>query len=298
MEERIDGLPKVAVLGLGKMGSAMVQNLSASAFDVAIYNRTHEVADSLAELTGAVAFETPAGAVAGVDVAITSLADDEAVRAVILGSDGVASGLPPNSVVLEMSTINPKTLRDIEPSITAAGAALVDAPVSGSVQLVLAGTLTVMAGGDADAIERARPVLESLSARIFHVGDGGSGATVKLAVNTIVHSLNVALSEALVLAEKAGVDRSLAYEVFATGVAGAPFVGYKREAFEQPENAPVAFRLDLVAKDLTLILELASDVGVEMDQAMANKRVTERAIEAGYGADDMSSIARYLRNTD
>lgn len=194
-----------------------------------------------------------------------------------------------------MSTIDPRTLSVIEPEISGNGAALVNAPVSGSVQLVEAGNLTVMAGGDANAIAKAEPVLGVLAAKVFHVGGLGAGATTKLAVNAIVHSINVAVSEALVLAEKAGVDRATAYEVFASSAAGAPFVGYKRAAFESSETAPVAFSLDLVAKDLDLILAMDADVGVEMEQGTANRAVTGKAIGAGYGSNDVSSIARYLR---
>lgn len=295
MAEQVVDLPSVAVLGLGLMGRAMVETLRESDFDVAIYNRTVAVAESLAETTGARVFPTPAAAVSEADIVISSLADDAAVRAVYLGPDGVAAGLTPGSVVLEMSTIDPNTLTDIEPGISGVGSTLVDAPVSGSVQLVRTGGLTIMAGGDADAIEKAAPVLEALSARVFHVGESGSGATVKLAVNAMVHSINIALSEALVLAESAGVDRATAYEVFASSAAGAPFVGYKREAFEHPETSAVAFRLDLVAKDLELILGLAADVGAEMVQGVANMAVARSAIDAGYGAKDMSSIATYLR---
>ena len=108
-----------------------------------------------------------------------------------------------------------------------------------------------MVGGDTAAMERARPVLDALAPKVFHVGELGSGATIKLAVNALVHALNVGLAEGLVLAEKAGVDRGAAYDVFAAGAAAAPFVLYKRAAFEQPDETPAAFALELVAKDLT-----------------------------------------------
>ena len=147
--------------------------------------------------------------------------------------------------------------RKVAPSVQARGATLLDAPVSGSVPVVERGELLIMVGGDADALDRARPVLEALSSTIIHVGELGTGATMKLAVNALVHGLNAALSESLVLAERAGVDRTTAYEVFASGAAAAPFVLYKRAAFERPDETPVAFSLDLVGKDLDLILALA-----------------------------------------
>lgn len=287
--------PKIAVLGLGRMGAAMVGTLRGAGFDVVAFNRTTAKAEEVATETGAEMATSAAGAAAAADVVISSLADDEAVIDVYLGPDGAADGLQAGTVVLEMSTIDPKTLTVIQPAVTGAGAILLDAPVSGSVQLVEAGNLTVMVGGDAAALATVEPVLEALAARIFHVGGLGSGATIKLAVNAIVHAINISVSEALVLAEKAGVERSTAYEVFASSAAGAPFVAYKRAAFENPEEAPVAFSLDLVAKDLDLILGLAGDVGLEMRQGAANREIAGNAIAAGYGGRDMSTVAGYLR---
>lgn len=172
---------------------------------------------------------------------------------------------------------------------------MLDAPVSGSVSFAEAGTLTIMVGGETEAVDRARPVLEALSAKLLHVGDLGTGATMKLAVNAVVHGLDVALSEALVLAEKAGVDRAAAYEVFANSAVAAPFVLYKQEAFLHPDEAPVAFSLDLVEKDLDLILDLAASAGAQMDQGETNRAVVQRAVEAGLGDRDLSAIAVLLR---
>jgi 3-hydroxyisobutyrate dehydrogenase-like beta-hydroxyacid dehydrogenase len=182
------------------------------------------------------------------------------------------------------------------PQLAACGAAMLDTPVSGSIQSVAAGELTVLAGGEAAHLEQARPVLAAISRRIIHVGPLGAGATMKLAVNGIIHALNEAVSEALVLAESAGVQRSSAYEVFASGAAAAPFVLYKRAAFEHPEETGVAFSLDLVGKDLDLILALAGRTGAPMPQAEVNRAVVGEAIEAGYGAADLSAVARLLRD--
>src|SRR5690606_29478095 len=130
--------------------------------------------------------------------------------------------------------------------------------------------------------DRARPVADALGSRVLHVGESGAGATMKLAVNAIVHALNAALSEALVLAEKAGIDRGRAYEVFLGSAAAAPFMQYKRQAFEHPEDSPVAFSVDLVAKDLDLILALAERVGVPLAQAQTNLDITRSAAAAGF----------------
>jgi 3-hydroxyisobutyrate dehydrogenase-like beta-hydroxyacid dehydrogenase len=279
------------------MGAAMVGTLRREGFDVAVWNRTAGKAEQVASATEARVAGTARAAVADADVVVSSVADDAAVTEVYTGESGAAPGLKEGAVVLEMSTIDPRTLDVIRPAIESAGAALVDAPVSGSVPLVEQGNLTIMAGGDAGAIETAAPVLEALSAKVFHVGDLGAGATIKLAVNAIVHATNVALAEALVLAERAGVERSTAYEVFAGSAAASPFMNYKRAAFENPDGAPVAFSLDLVAKDLGLILGLASGVGAEMLQAVAGETVVREAIAAGLGGADMSAVATYLRST-
>jgi len=285
----------VAVLGTGRMGAAMARTLRQAGFDVVLYNRSADSAQALADEVGATAVSTPREAAAAAQVVISSLADDTAVTEVYSGPDGAAAGLGEGSVVLEMSTIDPGTVAEIAPAIEAAGATLIDAPVSGSVPLVEQGALTVMAGGAGEGMETARPVLDALAAKVYEVGDLGSGATMKLAVNAIVHAVNIAVAEALVLAEEAGVDRATAYEVFANSAAGSPFIQYKRAAFENPEEAPVAFSLDLVAKDLDLILGLADRVGVEMDQSAANRAVAGKAIAAGLGDRDMSAVAGYLR---
>ncbi len=226
---------------------------------------------------------------------LSSLADDEAVRTVYLGPDGAVQALRPGVVVLEMSTISPEVVHEIGSFIDETGADLLDAPVSGSVATVEQGALTIMVGGQPEAAETARPVLDALASRVVPVGPRGAGAATKLAVNTLIHGLNIALSEALVMAEKAGVDRNAAYDVFAGGAAGAPFVQYKRAAYEDPENAVVAFSLDLVAKDLELITALARAVGMRMDQAEMDLEIVRRAVAAGMGERDLSAIAVLLR---
>lgn len=287
---------RVAVIGAGRMGGAMVGSLRSAGYEVTVYNRSRDKADAVAETTGASVAATAAEAAASSTVVLSSLADDAAVIATHTGPDGTVSGLTSESVLVETSTIDPHTLSVLDPAVSATGATLLDGPVSGSVALVQQSKLTFMVGGDAAALEAVRPVLEALSAKIFHVGELGAGATIKLAVNAIVHSTNVALAEALVLAEEAGVDRATAYEVFAGSAAASPFLAYKQAAFVDPENAPVAFSLDLVKKDVDLILGLAESVGVPMTQFEGGRAVTEQAIEAGYGNKDMSAVATYLRS--
>ena len=188
------------------------------------------------QLEGVTVADTAREAAAAADVVIVSLADDAAVRAAYRGEDGLVAGLGPGTVVADTSTVAPETIRGLEDDVRAAGAALVDTPVSGSVSSVEGGTILVMAGGEPDAVERARPALESFAHRIILLGPLGSGSTMKLAVNAMVFGLNQTLAEALVLAEKAGVERELAYEVIANSAVAAPFVSYKRAAYEHPES--------------------------------------------------------------
>jgi len=199
-------------------------------------------------------------------------------------------------VVCEASTIDPGTVLRLRPLVEDRGAFLLDTPVSGSVSTVEAGQLTIMAGGDPEVLERARPVLDPLAKQVFHVGGLGSGAVMKLTVNSVLHGLNLALAEGLVLAERAGVARETVYEVFAASAIAAPFVHYKREAFEHPGQTPVAFSLDLVEKDLDLILALAGETGAAMEQAATNRRVVQAAVAAGLGDHDLSELATYLRS--
>jgi 3-hydroxyisobutyrate dehydrogenase-like beta-hydroxyacid dehydrogenase len=284
----------VAVVGTGRMGGAMVGTLRRAGFEVLAFNRTPAKAEAVAEATGARVAGSAAEAAAGAGVVITSLSDDT-VEDAYRGPQGVAAGLRRGAVVLESTTVDPRTVRALRPLVEERGASLLDAPVSGSVPLVERGELTVMVGGDAAALEQARPVLDVLAAKVIHVGELGAGATVKLVVNAVLHGLNLAISEGLVLAEQAGVARTAAYEVLASSAVAAPFVHYKRAAFERPEQTPVAFSLDLAAKDLDLALGLAERAGAAMEQAATNRRVVGEAVDAGLGTADLSALAVYLR---
>jgi 3-hydroxyisobutyrate dehydrogenase-like beta-hydroxyacid dehydrogenase len=287
---------RVAVVGAGRMGAAMVGTLRRAGLEVLVHNRTRAKAETAAQAAGATVAATAREAAAGAQVVLSSLADDAAVGAAYAGADGIVAGLQPGTVVCESSTIDPGTVQRLRPLVEDRGAFLLDTPVSGSVPAVESGTLTIMAGGDAAVLERARPVLDALAKQVLHVGGLGSGAVMKLAVNAILHGLNLTLSESLVLAERAGVERATAYEVFASSAIAAPFVHYKREAFEHPGRSPVAFSLELAAKDLDLILALAGQAGAPMEQAATNREVVRAAVAAGLGDRDLSELTTYLRS--
>lgn len=286
---------RVAVIGTGRMGTAMVGRLAGAGHHLTVHNRTRAKAEAVAARHDAAVAPTPREAVREADVVLVSLADDAAVRAAYGGADGLVAGLAAGQVVADTSTVDPETLRGLEAAVVAAGAALLDTPVSGSVSTVEAGALLVMAGGDAAALERARPALEAIASRIVHLGPLGAGATMKLVVNAMVHALNGALAEAIVLAEKAGLDRARAYDVIAASAVGAPFVAYKRDAYLSPERTPVAFALNLVAKDLALADALAARVAAPMPQLATNREVVQRAVAAGLGDADLSALATLLR---
>jgi 3-hydroxyisobutyrate dehydrogenase/2-hydroxy-3-oxopropionate reductase len=287
--------PTVAILGTGRMGSAMAERLASQGVPVVVYNRSRDRAHALAERIGASVAATPAEAADGADVVISMVADDAAVRAMYDGPDGVPAGIGQGAVAIDMSTVMPDTIRAIAPAVRMRGAGVLDAPVSGSVGSTLAGELTIMAGGEAADLERARPVLDRLAKRVFHMGELGTGAAMKLAVNTLIYGLNGAIAEGLVLAERNSIDRALAYDVLAASAAGAPFVVYKRAAFVDPDGTPVAFSLALADKDLRLIRQLADASGTAMPQAATNLE-TIRAAERSVGEDaDFSTVASHLR---
>ncbi|MFN8623424.1 MAG: NAD(P)-dependent oxidoreductase [Chloroflexota bacterium] len=293
--------PVVGLVGIGRMGGAMAKALARAGRPLVLANRSPRAAQALAdELTAAGATvrvaATPAVVAAQADLVLTMLADDAAVTEVWTGHDGLIGAARPGQVLVDLSTITPATIRALEPAVRAAGAGLLDSPVSGSTALAETGALTLMVGGDAADLERARPALEPLAKRIFHLGGVGAGAAMKLAVNTVIFGLNEALAEALLLAEGAGIALPDAYEVIANSAAGAPFVGYKRPAYLEPDTAPVAFAVDLALKDLRLISAMAADAGASVPGAQAARNVLQAASDAGLGSADFAAVLRQLRS--
>lgn len=285
----------VAVVGTGRMGTAMARSLARGGSDLVLYNRTPERCAVLADQLGARVVDTPAAAAAAAEVTVSMLADGPAVASVWSGEGGMLEGAAAGSVLVDMSTVPPDVIRGFAGAARERGVGILDAPVSGSVALAETGKLTIMVGGEADDLAKAQPVLEQLATRVVHIGPLGSGAAMKLSVNTLIFALNQGLGEALVLAEQSGIDRATAYDFFTTSAAGAPYVGYKRESFVDPENAPVGFSLDLAEKDLRLILELADQTGVPMPQARADLALVRDAISGLGGDRDASAIADALR---
>ena len=285
----------VAVLGTGHMGSAMSRALAAAGFDLVLYNRTPSRAERLAAELAARVANTAAEAVAAADMAISMVADEPAVAELYRGKGGVLEGLSAGKIVADMSTVPPSVVLGLADDVRATGAEILDAPVSGSTVLAQSGGLTIMVGGDEAALERARPVFDALAKRVFHLGALGNGAAMKLAVNTLIFGLNQALSEGFVIAERAGIDRALAYEVLAASAAGAPYVEYKRAAFLDPEGTPPVFTIELAAKDLDLITGFADRLDVPVPQARTNLNVLRDALAGGHAGADFAAVAVHLR---
>ena len=164
------------------------------------------------------------------------LADADALRETYSGDDGAAAGLRPGAIAIDMGTTGPEGVAWLDETVRGVGGTVVDAPVSGSTATATEGTLTIMAGGTEDDVERARPVLESIGSRVYHLGATGTGAVMKLAVNSVIFAIGQAISESLVLAERAGIERERAYEIFENSAVAAPMVKYRRDHYLHPES--------------------------------------------------------------
>lgn len=281
----------VGFAGLGRMGTPMARRVLAAGFPLTVWNRSHERLEPLTSV-GARAADTPRALAEEAEIVVTMVADADALDAVLRGDDGLLAGLREDSILIDMSTIGPRAAIDFAAAVAERGAHWIDAPVSGSTALAEKGELTLMLGGERPAIERAEPVLETLSRKRFHLGGAGAGAAMKLAVNAVIAVINEAVAEGLVLAERAGISREAAYDVLAGGAAAAPYVLYKRDAFLRPEETPVAFTVAQMRKDLRLVFALADRLGVDVAAA----RATEGVLEHARAEDDFASVARVIRD--
>jgi 3-hydroxyisobutyrate dehydrogenase-like beta-hydroxyacid dehydrogenase len=283
----------VGFVGIGKMGLPMARNVLAAGFPLTVWNRRADRCGPLTEAGATVASGlTELGRAA--DVVVTMVADGAAAREILVDG-GLLDALGPGSIVLEMSTIGPLAATALAREAEERDVVLLDAPVSGSVAVAEAAQLFAMVGGDTDGYERARPVLDAMTKGHVHLGRSGAGAAMKLAVNGVIAVTNEAIAEAIVLAERYGIERESAYDVLAGGAVASPFVQYKRESFLRPETAPVGFTAAQTRKDLALALALAADLDVPLPSVAAAQGVIEAAIEAELGAADFSRVADVLR---
>jgi 3-hydroxyisobutyrate dehydrogenase len=282
-------MSRIALLGLGRMGTAMAARLADEGHQLTLWNRSPITPADGAELPGVLA-PTPADAVAGVDVAITMLTDAAAVHAVLFGPGGAAGALGPRTVLVDMSTIGPDAVRALRDELPAA-VRFVDAPVQGSTPKARAGELVILAGGGATDIADCRPVLDSLGT-LRHVGPLGSGAALKLIVNLALGASFVVLAEALRTSDALGLDQEASLDAL-SGTAIGSLVPRLRGRLADPA-APTQFSLALAAKDLDLVVAASGDS--EGATAAAARRLAG-AVAAGLGQADITEIAGYIRST-
>ena len=248
-------LPRVAFLGLGTMGEAMAANIARAGFPVTGWNRTpgrgaHLVAE------GVVMAATAADAVADADIVVICVSDTPDVEAVLFGTDGVVAGARPGTLIIDCSTIAPSGSWDFAARLRERGLAMVDAPVSGGSEGAQKATLTIFVGGDADDVERARPVLEAMGRTITHVGPIGAGQAVKAVNQVILAGAYLGVAEGIVLAIKAGLDVEQVVGALGGGAAQS-WVLANRSGRMIDNDYPLGFKVALHRKDLGIALDLA-----------------------------------------
>jgi 3-hydroxyisobutyrate dehydrogenase-like beta-hydroxyacid dehydrogenase len=282
---------RIAFCGMGRMGAPMAARLLEAGHDVAVWNRTTEKAEPIAS-RGARLAGTPREAAEGAEVAITMLADPGVVRDVVLGTDGLASGLGAGSILLEMSTIGPDANREIAAALPD-GVEMVDAPVLGSVPQAEAGELEIFVGGSPEAFSRVREVLEAMG-RPRLVGPFGAGAALKLVVNSTLGAVMVAVGEALALGRALGVGDEEVLETLSGSYIGG-VVSSKRWVIDG-DPGDTNFALGLAAKDLRLVTEAAERAALPLRSAEANRATYEEAAEAGLADADYGAVITFLRD--
>jgi 3-hydroxyisobutyrate dehydrogenase len=285
---------RVGFAGLGRMGEPMARNLVAAGFPLTVWNRTPEKALDFSARHGSDVAATPGALAAACDVVVTMVADVEALEAIYFDDPRFIAEMR-GGVALDMSTIGPDGARAVADRLRSAGVGFVEAPVSGSTAAAEAGTLTILGGGGADDFARVVPVLEAIGEPVLKLGEVGAGGLMKLAINAMIYGINQCLAEALILADRGGIEPEQAYGAILESAAAAPVVTYRRDAFLAPDSTPVSFALNLEEKDLRLTVDLARRLDAPTPQAIANRRVVQDAIDAGHGERDIAYIAQYMR---
>jgi 3-hydroxyisobutyrate dehydrogenase-like beta-hydroxyacid dehydrogenase len=282
---------KIGFVGLGRMGGNMAARFLAAGYPVFGEQRQRADADGLVE-AGLKWCETPREVAELADVVFTSLPDDAVLELVASGDDGILAGLSAGKVWVDMSTVSPRVSRALAERVQAIGANLLDAPVSGSVPQVQAGTLTIMVGGDESAYASVEPLLGELGTPTY-IGDNGHGLVLKLAINISLAVQMLAFAEGLVLAERAGVDRALAAEVITQSAVGSPMLQARVPlVLELPEEA--WFDLSLMQKDVALALDVARELHVPLPSAAAADGLLTVGRALGYERRDLAALFQVL----
>jgi 3-hydroxyisobutyrate dehydrogenase len=280
-------MKSVALIGLGVMGSGMAANWLKKGFPLSLYNRTRAKAEAFA---GARVASTPREAAAKADIVFSMVADDDASRAVWLGDNGALAGLQAGMILVETSTLTPGWIKELAAEAAKRGCALLDAPVGGSKAAAAGGQLTMFVGGEAAALEAARPALEAISARIVPLGASGAGARWKLVNNMMIAIQAAALAEGLRLAEAAGFDRQQALATILASAAASPIMQIKAPRVTERNFTDPDFALKLMSKDARYVLGMAKELGVTLDVARGAEAAFARAEAQGLGELDFSAV--------
>jgi 3-hydroxyisobutyrate dehydrogenase len=285
--------PRVALLGLGIMGTGMARRLLAAGFPLTVYNRSTERTRAVAA-EGAEVADSPQAAAHRADLVFSMVSDDAASRATWDGERGALAGARPGSVLVECSTVSVERARELAVAAERAQCSFVDAPVTGSRAQAAAGELVFLVGAaDAD-LARIRPALEAMSRSIVHLGPVGSGALVKLVNNFLGGVQAASLAEALAIIERSPLDRDRTLDVLVNGAPGSPIVKTLVSRIRADDFTP-NFYLHLLAKDVRYAIGEGERAGVAMTTGAAALEVLERAIAHGDGDRDMAAVVEQFR---
>lgn len=279
---------RVGLVGLGRMGSAMAGRLLDAGYDLWLHNRSREKADALLR-GGAHWAGTAADLAERVDLVISTVADDDALTEITLGSDGILAASHPGLTYADMSTVSVATSERVAAAATERSVRYLRAPVTGSTVLAESGSLGILISGDESAVEEFRPVLSVLGNSIFHLGDLEEARVMKLALNMVLASTIVGLTEALVLGECYGLDRKDMLGVFTDSAVGSPLIRYKSGTLANEDYAP-AFSTAMLMKDLDLATSLGRAAGLPTPAAGLNRDLMQAAAGLGYGELDFASV--------
>lgn len=281
----------IGFVGLGHMGGNMAARLLSASYEVYGEERQREHARDLEE-AGLRWRDTPREVAEAAEIVFTSLPDDAALESAASGPDGILAGLAAGKIWVDVSTVSPRASRELAERARTQGAAMLDAPVSGSVPQVQAGTLTIMVGGDVDAYRHVEPVLRELGTPT-RIGENGHGLALKLAINISLAAQMLAFSEGLLLATRDGVDPKLASAVMSESPIGSPMLKARAPlALDLPDDA--WFDVRLMHKDIALALAMAGELEIRLPSAEVADEALVQAEQLGYGERDIAALYEVL----
>ncbi|RTZ97303.1 MAG: NAD(P)-dependent oxidoreductase [Deltaproteobacteria bacterium] len=283
----------IAFIGMGTMGTPMAMNILNAGYDLVVHNRHRDREIPLVE-KGATRAPSPAAAAETAEIVIICVSDTPDVEEIVLGENGIIRGAGKNTLVVDMSTISPAATRRMATTLGEKGIRMIDAPVSGGSEGAINGTLAIMAGGTPADVETARPVLASMGKTITHVGPVGSGQVTKAINQVIIAATYLGVAEGMTLGLKAGLDMEKVVSAIAGGAAGS-WVLENRSAFMIKNDYPLGFRVRLHAKDLRIALEAAREMGAALPVSALVDQIESGLIGRGYGDEDVSAMARTIR---